>query len=430
MMQILIVEDELHIRTGIAEMLSDEGYTVLQASTVSEGIDLVDQESPAVVLCDINLPDGDGFRVLHYCQSQKHQCAVMFMTAFGNRELAVQAITEGAADYISKPIRFDELFARLHRINEMQNLRGQVRRKVAKKVVESELSVLGDSPPMQRVRRIAEKAAGSEAALLITGETGTGKGLLTKLIHATSSRKEHALVSINCASIPETLLESELFGYRKGAFTGADKNKQGLLESVGEGTLFLDEIGEMPLLLQAKLLHVLDDGSFRPLGGMQNQRFNGRVIAATNANLEEKIAEKAFREDLFYRLSVLTIEIPPLRERAEDILLLAEKIYNDLAEEMGHGQTALPIDLLKGLQTNPWPGNVRQLRNHLERMLILDGDSEDEITSPTLSEALIQFEAAFIQRTVMEYSGDKSIAAKQLGIGLSTLYRKLGLSAE
>jgi len=429
-MQILIIEDEFHIRAGIAEMLSDEGYAVLQAATVSEGIDLVEQESPAVLLCDINLPDGDGFRVLHYCQSQKHPCAVIFMTAFGNRDLAVQAITEGADDYISKPIRFDELFARLHRISEMQNLRGQMRRKVAKKVVESELSVLGDSPPMQRVRRIAEKAAGSDAPLLITGETGTGKGLLAKLIHATSACKEHALVSINCASIPENLLESELFGYRKGAFTGADKNKQGLLESVGEGTLFLDEIGEMPLLLQAKLLHVLDDGSFRPLGAMQSQRFKGRVIAATNANLEEKIIEKSFREDLYYRLSVLVITIPPLRQRVEDILLLAEKIYKDLAEEMGHARMPLPLDVLQELQTNPWPGNVRQLRNYLERMLILEGDADDEVTSPTLSEALIQFERGFIQRTVTEYSGDKAIAAKQLGIGLSTLYRKLGLKAE
>ncbi len=429
-MQILIVEDELHIRASIAEMLSDEDYDVLQAKTVSEGIDLIERESPAVVLCDINLPDGDGFRVLHFCQSQQQQCAVMFMTAFGNRELAVQAITEGADDYISKPIRFDELFARLHRIREMQNLRGQVRRKTAKKVVESELSVLGDSPPMQRVRRVAEKASSSQAPLLITGETGTGKGLLTKLIHATSSRKGHPLVSINCASIPENLLESELFGYRKGAFTGADRNKQGLLESVGEGTLFLDEIGDMPLLLQAKLLHVLDDGSFRPLGAMQSQRFKGRVIAATNADLSKQIAQKKFREDLFYRLSVLTIEIPPLRQRVEDILLLAEKIYVDLAEEMGHAHTGLPLELLKTLQTNPWPGNVRQLRNYLERMLILGGEPEDEIISPTLSEALVQFESVFIQRTVTECGGDKSSAAERLGIGLSTLYRKLGLKTE
>ena len=425
-MQILIIEDERHIRAGIAEMLADEDYRVLQAGTVSEGITLIEQESPDVILCDINLPDGDGFRVLHYCQSQHYSCAVMFMTAFGNRELAVQAITEGADDYIAKPIRFDELFARLHRIKEMQNLRGQVQRKVAKKLVESELSVLGDSPPMQRVRNIAEKAANSKAPLLITGETGTGKGLLTKLIHASSERKEYSLVSINCASIPEALLESELFGYRKGAFTGADKNKPGLLESVDEGTLFLDEIGDMPLLLQAKLLHVLDDGSFRPLGAMQSQRFKGRIIAATNANLEEKISQKLFREDLFYRLSVLTIEIPPLRQRSEDLILLAEKIYSDLAEEMGHSQPHLPFELLKSIQARSWPGNVRQLKNYLERMLIIGHDHTDSPHSPTLSEAMIQFERAFIQRTVDEYSGDKAKAADQLGIGLSTLYRKLG----
>jgi DNA-binding NtrC family response regulator len=425
--QILIVEDEFHIRASIAEMLTDEGYTVLEAGNVAEGISLVEQESPAVVLSDINLPDGDGFRILHYCKSQSYSCAVMFMTAFGNRELAIQAITEGADDYISKPIRFDEMFARLHRIREMQNFRGQVQRKIARKIVESELSVLGKSPPMQQVSHIAEKASGSKAPLLITGETGTGKGLLTKLIHASSSRKEQPLVSVNCASIPENLLESELFGFRKGAFTGADRNKQGLLEAVGEGTLFLDEIGEMSLALQAKLLHVLDDGSFRPLGGMKNRQFKGRVIAATNVDLEESISQKLFREDLYYRLSVLTIEIPPLRHRTEDILLLAERIYADLAEEMGYTQTRLPLHLLDQLQAQAWPGNVRQLRNYLERMLILGGESDDVLIAPTLSEALHHFEKMFIERTIAECFGDKQVAAEHLGIGLSTLYRKLEL---
>jgi DNA-binding NtrC family response regulator len=424
-MQILIVEDELHIRTGIAAMLADEGYTVLEAGSVDEGIRLVDQESPSVVLSDIHLPDGDGFRILHYCRSQSAPCAVLFMTAFGNRELAIQAITEGADDYISKPIRFDELFARLHRIGEMQDLRSQVKRKVARKIAESELSVLGDSAPMQHVRHIAEKAALSRAPLLITGETGTGKGLLAKLVHASSPGKEHPLIAINCASIPENLLESELFGFRKGAFTGADRNKQGLLEEVGEGTLFLDEIGEMPPVLQAKVLHLLDDGSFRPLGGMKSQRFRGRIIAATNVDLESRIAEKIFREDLYYRLSVLTVEIPPLRQRAEDILLLAERIFTDLTEEMGCSSTKLSLHLVEQLQTQPWPGNVRQLRNYLERMLILGGDEHNELASPTLAEALNHFEKSFIERTIADCSGDKQVAAEHLGIGLSTLYRKL-----
>jgi len=423
-MQILVVEDEFHIRRSIAEMLTDEAYTVLEAGSVEEGISLIDQESPSVVLSDINLPDGDGFRILHYCKSQGSTCAVLFMTAFGNRDLAIQAITEGADDYISKPIRFDELFARLHRIREMQNLRGQVKRKVERKIVESELSVLGDSLPMQHVRHIAEKAAQSHVPLLITGETGTGKGLLAKLVHASGSRKEYPMISINCASIPENLLESELFGYRKGSFTGADKNKQGLLEEVGEGTLFLDEIGEMSQALQAKLLHVLDDGSFRPIGGMKSQRFRGRVIAATNVDLEAQIAEKAFREDLYYRLSVLTIEIPPLRHRGEDILILAERIYAGLAEEMGCVSQRLPLQILEALQSHSWPGNVRQLRNHLERMLIMDEDDDEQI-SATLADAMGRFEKSFIERTIIECSRDKQKAADQLGIGLSTLYRKL-----
>jgi len=424
-MQILIVEDEFHIRASIAEMLADEGYTVLEAGSVDEGIRLVDQESPAVVLSDINLPDGDGFRILHYCKNQKNACAVLFMTAFGNRELAIRAITEGADDYISKPIRFDELFARLHRIREMQNLRGQVKRKIARKIAESKLSILGDSSRMQHVRYIAEKASESNAPLLITGETGTGKGLLAKLVHTSSTRKEHPLISINCASIPANLLESELFGFRKGAFTGADRNKQGLLEEVGDGTLFLDEIGEMPAALQAKLLHVLDDGAFRPLGGMKSQHFKGRVIAATNVDLEEKIKQKEFREDLYYRLSVLTIEVPPLRHRIEDIMILAERIYADLAEDMGHAQTRLPLELIYQLQSQPWPGNVRQLKNYLERMLILDGNDDGCLASPTLSEALHHFEKSFIEHTIAECSGNKQQAADQLGIGLSTLYRKL-----
>ncbi len=428
-MLILVIEDEKHIRAGIVEMLSDEGYEVLEAEGVNRGIALIDQEMPAVVLSDINLPDGDGFRILHYCKSHNLSCAVLFMTAYGSRELAIQAITEGADDYITKPLRFDELFARLHQLSEMQSLRGQVHRKATRKLEESKLAILGESEAMRAVRRIAEKAAGSDAPVLITGETGVGKGLLAKLIHASSARNEKQLIGINCASIPENLLESELFGYRKGAFTGADQNKKGLLEEAGDGTLFLDEIGDMPMQLQAKLLHVLDDGGFRPLGSTKNQKFRGRIIAATNVPPQDLIAGKKFREDLYYRLSVLTIEIPPLRNRPEDVLPLTERIFLELSADMGRTNTSLPVMLAQQVQQQSWPGNVRQLRNYLERALILDEGMHavGEANEPSLADALQNFELAWIRRAIDECDGDKTAAAKRLGIGLSTLYRKMGI---
>ncbi|MDQ6986199.1 MAG: sigma-54 dependent transcriptional regulator [Mariprofundaceae bacterium] len=426
-MLILVIEDEKHIRAGIVEMLTDEGYEVLEAEGVDQAIAYIDQEMPAVVLSDINLPDGDGFRILHYCKSLNLSCAVLLMTAYGSRELAIQAITEGADDYITKPIQFDELFARLHQLSEMQSLRGQVHRKATRKLEESKLAILGESEAMKAVRRIAEKAAGSDAPVLITGETGVGKGLLAKLIHASSPRNEKQLIGINCASIPESLLESELFGYRKGAFTGADQNKKGLFEEAGDGTLFLDEIGDMPMQLQAKLLHVLDDGGFRPLGSTKNQKFRGRIIAATNVRPQQLMKGKKFREDLYYRLSVLTIEIPPLRNRPEDILPLAERIFLELSADMGRTDGSLPTMVAHQVQQQPWLGNVRQLRNFLERTLILDDGANggDEACEPTLADALRNFEMAWIRRAIDECDGDKAAAAKRLGIGVSTLYRKM-----
>jgi len=427
-MLLLLVEDELHIRLGIAEMLRDDGYHVLQAGDLQQSMRLIDEESPDAILADINLPDGDGFSLLHYCEQRKLEIPVIFMTAFGSRDLALQAISQGACDYITKPIRFDELFARLHRLRETQLLKQQVHRNAVNKRKESRLALLGASPAMRVVRHAAEKAIQTNAPVLITGETGVGKGLLAELIHSCGPRSDLPFVSINCASIPENLLESELFGYRKGAFTGAEGNKKGLLDEVGGGTLFLDEIGEMPLNLQAKLLHVLDHGHYRPLGSTRDHSFAGRIISATNVATERLLAGNHFRSDLYYRLSVLTIEIPPLRERVEDLLPLAERIYQELASELGRSQpTRLPLSLAAEIQQQHWPGNVRQLRNYLERSLIFSSDEvrpekEDE---PLLADVVRRFERGWIQRTVAECGGDKALAARRLGIGISTLYRKL-----
>jgi len=424
-MLILIIEDEQRIREGIAQMLAEEGYDVLEAENMQQGINMIEDETPSVVLSDINLPDGDGFTALRYCQHQGIDIPFIFMTAFGSRDVAMQAIQAGAYDYVSKPLRFDEVFARLTRLQELQNLKGQITRKSERKLAESRFSVLGDSIPMQRIRRLAARAAHSNAPLLVTGETGVGKGMLAKLVHASGDRSKQSFVSINCASIPENLLESELFGYRKGAFTGADKNKKGLLEEVGEGTLFLDEIGEMPMQLQVKLLHVLDDGAFRPLGSTRELHFKGRVIAATNVTLEDMIENRTFRQDLYYRLSVLSIEVPPLRSRPDDLLLLAENLYRELASEMGRTVKRLPFNMAEQVQQHMWPGNVRELKNYLERTLIFEDEAVDDSLDSTLVTALKRFEQAWIKRVVDDCGGDKGIAASRLNVGLSTLYRKL-----
>jgi len=424
-MLILIIEDERRIREGIAQMLAEDGYDVLEAESVETGIAAIEREDPPVVLSDINLPDGDGFTVMRHCQHKGIDASFIFMTAFGGRDVAIQAIQEGAYDYISKPLRFDELFARLKRLEEMQDLMGQVKRKSERKLAESKLAVLGNSMPMQRIRTLAAKAAGSNAPLLITGETGVGKGLLAKLVHTSGHRSKHSLVSINCASIPENLLESELFGYRKGAFTGADNNKKGMFEEVGDGTLFMDEIGEMPMQLQAKLLHVLDDGRFRPLGSTRDLHFKGRIIAATNVMIEEMIEDRAFRQDLFYRLSVLSIEVPPLRNRPDDLLPLAESLYRELAAEMGRPVAHMPLAVAEQVQQSLWPGNVRELKNYLERTLIFGDESIETDMDMTLAEAMRRFERSWAERVINDCGGDKALAADRLGIGLSTLYRKL-----
>jgi len=424
-MLILIIEDEQRIREGIAQMLAEEAYDVLEATTMEQGISMIEGEAPSVVLSDINLPDGDGFTALRYCQHKGIDIPFIFMTAFGSRDVAIQAIQEGAYDYVSKPLRFDELFARLKRLEELQNLKGQVARKSERKLAEGKLAVLGDSIPMQRIRRLATQASGSNAPLLITGETGVGKGMLAKLVHASSQRSKHPFVSINCASIPENLLESELFGYRRGAFTGADKNHKGLFEEVGEGTLFLDEIGEMPMPLQAKLLHVLDDGTFRPLGSARALHFKGRVVAATNVTLDSMIENRTFRQDLYYRLSVLSIEVPPLRLRPDDLLPLAENLYRELASEMGRSTDSLPLSIAEQIQQRMWPGNVRELKNYLERSLIFEDETTADDSDLTLLEALKRFECSWIKRVIDDCGGDKATAADRLNIGLSTLYRKL-----
>jgi len=356
------------------------------------------------------------------------------MTAFGNRDLAEQALNSGAYDYISKPVRFDELLARLMRLNEKIELEQQVNTLSAVIRSGSKLTSLGSSQAMHHVRHLAEKAAAVRSPVLIEGETGVGKGRLVKLIHASDPHASAPLVRLNCSAIPSELMESELFGHKKGAFSGADRDREGLLTAAGKGTLFLDEIGELPLPMQAKLLHVLDDRKFRPVGDTREQTFEARVIAATNRNLREEIQQKRFREDLYFRLDVLRIRIPPLRERQEDIVPLAIHLLQELGDETTALTEPLDAEQCLWLQNQPWPGNVRELRNTLERALVLAHDGKMRIpptkTDPlteniSMAEAVAHFERNMILQTIAHCQSDKERAANKLGIGLSTLYRKL-----
>jgi len=433
-MKILIVEDERHIRQGIVEMLAEEGYEMLEADSLQAAYDQLADGNIDMILSDIRLPDGDGFDLLRALKVQNNPLPCILMTAFGNRELAEQALKNGAYDYISKPIRFDELLARLMRLNERLELEQQLNTMSAAIRGGSKLTSLGSSQAMHHVRHLAEKATAVRSPVLIEGETGVGKGRLVKLIHASGVNASEPLVQLNCSAIPSELMESELFGHKKGAFSGADRNREGLLTAAGKGTLFLDEIGELPLPMQAKLLHVLDDGRFRPVGDTREQTFEARVIAATNRNLREEIQQKRFREDLYFRLDVLRIRIPPLRERQEDIVPLAIHILKEHDNEATASIAPLDTDQCLWLQNQAWPGNVRELRNTLERALLLSRDrklcippteTEHKMESKNLVEAVAHFERNMILQTIAHCQGDKERAANKLAIGLSTLYRKL-----
>jgi len=432
-MKILIVEDERHIRQGIVEILSEEGYEMLEADSLQAAYDQLAGGNVDVILSDIRLPDGDGFDLLRTLKIQTPLPCIL-MTAFGNRELAEQALKNGAYDYISKPIRFDELLARLMRLNEKLKLEQQLNTMSAVVRGGNKLTSLGNSQAMHHVRHLAEKAAAVRSPVLIEGETGVGKGRLVQLIHASGPHASEPLVRLNCSAIPGELMESELFGHKKGAFSGADRDRGGLLTAAGKGTLFLDEIGELPLPMQAKLLHVLDDKRFRPVGDTREHTFEARVIAATNRNIKDEMRHKRFREDLYFRLDVLQIRIPPLRERQEDIVPLAIQLQEELAKGTSISIAPLNTEQCLWLQSQPWPGNVRELRNMLERALLLAQDGKmcippaetgQVMENANMAEAVTHFERNFILQTITHCQGNKEKAAKKLGIGLSTLYRKL-----
>ena len=386
--KILVVDDEKMIRWSLGEALRGWGFEPIEAETVSAALAAFEAESPAAVLLDINLPDGSGLDVLRKVQQQQQDAVVIMITANVLVDETIAALRGGAYDFIGKPINLEELHVAIRNGIEANRLRKEVnlfRRERAQQF--SFDQIVGDSPTMREMVNLAHKVAESEvSSVLLQGESGTGKDLVAKAIHYHSARSENPFVAINCAAIPGTLIESELFGYEKGAFTDAKARKEGMFEQAEGGTLFLDEIGELELSLQAKLLRVLEEGAFRRVGGLKDLPLDVRVIAASNRDLKTEGEAGRFRADLFYRLSVIQIDIPPLRERGDDIRVLAEYYMSNFKSRLRKDVTSISPEALSAFRSYEWPGNVRELRNVIERAMILEDG--DEITAKYLPRGL------------------------------------------
>ena len=387
--KILVVDDEKMIRWSLGEALRGWGFDPIEAETVSTALAGFEADPPAAVLLDINLPDGSGLDVLRKIRQRQPDAVVIMITANVLVDETIAALRGGAYDFIGKPINLEELQVAIRNGIEAGRLRKEVnlyRRERARQF--SFEQIIGESPPMREMLALAHKVAESEvSSVLLQGESGTGKDLVAKAIHYHSSRAANPFVAINCAALPGTLIESELFGYEKGAFTDAKARKEGLFEQAEGGTLFLDEIGELELSLQAKLLRVLEEGSFRRVGGLKDLPLDVRVIAASNRDLKAEGEAGRFRSDLFYRLSVIQIDIPPLRERGDDIRVLAEHYLSDFKSRLRKNVDGIDAEALATFRRYEWPGNVRELRNVIERAMILEDG--DEITTKYLPRGLV-----------------------------------------
>ncbi len=375
--KILVVDDDQSVRWSLTEALRSWGYVFVEAGTIATALSAFDTEHPAAVLLDVNLPDGSGLDALREMKDRNSQTVIIMITADVMLEDTISALRGGAYDFIAKPVNPEELRVTIRNGLEARQLRKEVT--MVRRERTSRFSfdrIVGSSPAMAEMIALGRKVAASEAsAVLLQGESGTGKDLLAKAIHYASRRAGAPFVAINCAAIPGTLIESELFGYEKGAFTDARARKEGLLEQAEGGTIFLDEIGELELSLQAKLLRVLEEGAFRRVGGLKDLPLDVRVMAASNRNLKSESEAGRFRLDLFYRLSVIQLDVPPLRERGDDVIVLANQFIARFNEQLGKRITGLASEVAALFRRYSWPGNVRELRNVIERVTILeDGD--------------------------------------------------------
>ena len=408
--RILVVDDELSMREMLQIVLRRDGYDVVLAGNGGEAIRQLQKAPFDLLLSDIRMPDLSGVEVLRAAKENNRDLVAFMMTAFASTDTAVEAMRLGAVDYFVKPFNMDELRLKVRQHLETRRLKQEnLLLKRALKSRHEFSNILGRSEAMATVFETIERVAATNSTVLVTGESGTGKELVARAIHFNSLRRDRPFVALNCGAVPETLLESELFGHMRGAFTGAHANKKGLIEAADGGTIFLDEIGEMVPSMQVKLLRVLQDRRFRPLGGTEEIQADVRVIAATNQDLPKMVAEGRFREDLFYRLNVLSIKLPPLRDRLDDVPLLAEQFLQRFAAQMGKRVQTISADALALLQQHSWRGNVRELENALERAVAL------EQTESILPESLP--EDVRLRRAAVEASASDGDTLPDLGEG-------------
>jgi DNA-binding NtrC family response regulator len=439
---ILVVDDEKDICKALSILLTKEGYSVKEAYNGEEALELIKKENFDVVMTDIRMEKVDGFEVLKQTQKISPETSVIMMTAFASVGSAVEAMRAGAVDYITKPFINDEIRLTIRRLIESRNLQMEnlILRQELSQRPPAFTNIIGTSDAIQKIFSIMEKVIPSKSNILITGESGTGKGMVAEAIHQSGPRKDKPFISINCGAIPENLLESELFGHKKGSFTSAIEDKKGLITMANTGTLFLDEVGELPPALQVKLLNVIQTRELTPVGDTRVITVDVRIIAATNADLMQRVKEGRFREDLFYRLNVIEIKMPPLRERKDDIPLLIKHYIDLFAKETGKNIKDIDYEAMQALLAYDWPGNVRELRNTIERAIVLvDGevitihDLTDKfrtldiegVSTSSLRQALDHFEMEYVRRSLAENKGNKEATALKLGIDLATLYRKL-----
>jgi DNA-binding NtrC family response regulator len=439
--RILIVDDEEVIASTLKEFLQSESFDVAVAQDLGTALEQVEGFEPEVVLCDVQLPGADGITVLDRTLQLRPETLFIMITAFATVENAVAAFQRGAHDYLMKPVLFDDLLVRIDRLIGMRRLLKENQALRRQLHAQGEPAALvGESAAIQLVRELIRKVAPSRTTVLVTGETGTGKELVARALHAAGSAPDAALLAINCAAIPHDLLENQLFGHVRGAYTGADRDQEGVFVAAGDGTVFLDEIGELSRSTQAKLLRAIENKEVMPVGATKPVSFRARILTATNKELAQEVAADRFRADLFYRLNVVTIHLPPLRERREDIPALVSVLTAKHAASLGKRVDGVDNATIRGLLSAPWTGNVRELDNALERAVLF---SEGPILTPAdfapgliattgssaalddLRIAIRRYERVHIQRVLTECGNDKRDAARRLGLGLSSLYRKL-----
>lgn len=438
--RILIVDDEANARNALAEILSDEGFRTKTAADGFKALPALAEFNPQLVLTDLKMPGLDGLGLLSKVHEFNPDIPVVLMTAFGDVETAVSAIQRGAVDYLTKPLHAESLLVVIRRSLEHYRLRKEansLREQLSSRYQFH--NILGSSPPMQQVFKTVKQVANSRATVLISGASGTGKELIAAAIHHNSGRSNGPFIKLHCASLAETLLESELFGHERGAFTGADRRREGRFEAANGGTLMLDEVSEISLTTQVKLLRVLQEREFQRVGGNETQKTDVRLLAATNRDLKAMVKAGTFREDLYYRLNVVNIELPPLKERQGDILALAGHFLQRFAKENGKNQLKFSNGALSRLNSYGWPGNVRELENVTERAVVVcDGDVIDvQHLPPDLSQSdeqgepripgssLVALERYAILRTLEQCGGSTSKAASILGISMRKIQYKL-----